>query len=152
MANSDKEAVIVGFNIKMDSGAKDLNETLKIRLETFDIIYKLIDWLKEILEERRPRQEVVEVIGSLKVLKTFGSTKGKHIVGGKVITGKIALGSKLRIMRRDFEIGTGKITELQINKIKAKEVFEGSDCGLQVETKMDIAPGDVLEAFIITIK
>lgn len=152
MANSDKEVVIVGFNIKLDNGARDLNETLKIKLETFDIIYKLIDWLKELVEERRPRQEVVEIIGSLKVLKTFGSTKGKHIVGGKVITGKIALGSKLRIMRRDFEIGTGKISELQINKIKAKEVFDGSDCGLQVETKMDIAPGDVLEAFEVTIK
>jgi len=152
MANSDKEAVIVGFNIKMDNGARDLNETLKVEVQTFDIIYKLIDWLKELMEARRPRQEVVEVIGSLKVLKTFGSTKGKHIVGGKVITGKIAFGSKIRIIRREFEIGTGRISELQINKIKAKEVFEGSDCGLQVETKMDIAPGDVLEAFEVTIK
>jgi translation initiation factor IF-2 len=152
MANSDKEAVIVGFNIKMDNGARDLNETLKIEVQTFDIIYKLIDWLKDLIEIRRPRQEVVEIIGSLKILKTFGSTKGKHIVGGKVITGKIALGSKIRIVRREFEIGTGKISELQINKIKAKEVFEGSDCGLQVETKMDIAPGDVLEAFEVTIK
>ena len=152
MGNVNKESIIVGFNIKMDNGAKDLNESLKVEVRTFDIIYKLIDWLKELLEERRPRQEVIEVIGSLKVLKTFGSTKGKHVVGGKVTTGKIALGGKIRIMRRDFEIGAGKIVELQINKIKAKEVFEGSDCGLQVETKLDIAPGDVLEVFEVTIK
>ncbi len=151
MGNVNKESVIVGFNTKLDNGARDLNETLKVRVETFNIIYKLIDWLKEIVEERRPRQETIEVIGSLKILKTFGGSKGKHIVGGKVTIGKITYGSNIRIIRRDFEIGTGKIVELQVNKIKSKEVQEGSDCGLQVETKMDIAAGDVLEAFEIKI-
>jgi translation initiation factor IF-2 len=152
MGNVNKESIIVGFNIKMDSGATDLNETLKVRVETFDIIYKLIDWLKILVEERRPRMETIEVIGSMKVLKTFGSTKGKHVVGGKVTIGRITQGSTVRIVRRDFEIGNGKIVELQVNKLKSKEVFEGSDCGIQVETKIDIAPGDVLEAFQVTIK
>lgn len=151
MGNVNKESIIVGFNTKLDNGARDLNETLKVKVETFDIIYKLIDWLKEVIEERRPRIETLEIIGSLKVLKTFGSTKDKHVVGGKVITGKITLGSKIRIVRRDFEIGNGKIVELQANKIKSKEIQEGNDCGLQVETKIDIAPGDVLEAFEIKI-
>ncbi len=152
MGNVNKESIIVGFNTKLDSGAIDLNETLKVRVEIFDIIYKLIDWLKILVEERRPRLETIEVIGSLKVLKIFGGTKGKHVVGGKVTTGRIAQGSILRIVRRDFEIGNGKIVELQVNKLKSKEVFEGSDCGIQVETKIDIAPGDVLEAFQVTIK
>ena len=152
MGNVNKESIIVGFNTKIDNSAKDLNESLNVKIETFNIIYKLIDWLKELVEERRPRQETIEVIGALKVLKTFGSTKGKHIVGGKVTTGKITFGSNIRIIRRDFEIGTGKIVELQMNKIKAKEVQEGNDCGLQVETKLDIAPGDVLEAFEIVVK
>jgi translation initiation factor IF-2 len=152
MGNINKESIIVGFNTKIDNGARDLNESLKVKIEIFDIIYKLIDWLKELVEERRPRQETIEVIGSIKVLKTFGATKDKHIVGGKVITGKITFGSNIRIIRRDFEIGTGKIVELQVNKFKSKEVLEGSDCGIQIETKMDISVGDVLEAFIITIK
>lgn len=151
MANINKESVVVGFNIKVDSGARDLNESLKIKIETFDIIYKLIDWLRDLVEERRPRQEVVEVIGSMKILKTFGSTKGKHVVGGRVTMGKITYGSNVRISRREFEIGTGKIVEVQVNKIKAKEVLEGTDCGVQVETKVEIAPGDVLEAFEIKI-
>ena len=151
-ANANKETIIVGFNTKLDNGARDLNETLKVTVETFDIIYKLTDWLKIIIDERRPRVETVEVTGSLKILKTFGSTKDKQVVGGKVIQGRIVNGGIVRIMRRDFEIGKGKIVELQQNKIKAKEVLEESECGVQVETKMNIAPGDVLEAFIITIK
>jgi len=152
MGNVNKESIIVGFNTKIDNGARDLNESLKVEIKTFDIIYKLIDWLKELVEARRPRVETIEVIGAMKVLKTFGSTKGKHVVGGKVTSGRIALGSNIRIIRRDFEIGTGKITELQINKLKTKEVFEGSDCGIQVETKIDVAPGDVLEACEVSIK
>ena len=152
MGNVNKESIIVGFNTKIDSGATDLNETLKVRVEIFNIIYKLIDWLKILIDERRPRMETIEVIGAMKVLKIFGGTKGKHVVGGKVMTGRIAQGSIIRIVRRDFEIGSGKIVELQVNKLKSKEVLEGSDCGIQVETKIDIAPGDVLEAFEVTIK
>ncbi len=151
-ANANKETIVVGFNTKLDNGARDLNETLKVTVETFDIIYKLTDWLKVIIEERRPRVEIVEVTGSLKILKTFGSTKDKQVVGGRVIQGRIVNGGIVRIMRRDFEIGKGKIVELQQNKIKAKEVLEENECGVQVETKVDIAPGDILEAFIITIK
>lgn len=152
MANVNKDTIVVGFNTKMDNGARDLNETLKVNVETFDIIYKLTDWLKIIIEERKPKIETVEVTGSLKILKTFGSTKDKQVVGGKVINGRIVNGGLVRIMRRDFEIGHGKIVELQQNKIKAKEVLEENECGVQVETKIDIAPGDILEAFIITIK
>jgi len=152
MGNVNKESIIVGFNTKMDNGATDLNETLKVKVEIFNIIYKLIDWLKVLVEERRPKMETIEVIGAMKVLKIFGGTKGKHVVGGKVTTGRIAQGSIVRIVRRDFEIGNGKIIELQVNKFKSREALEGSDCGIQVETKVDIAPGDVLEAFEVTIK
>jgi translation initiation factor IF-2 len=152
MASSDSESVIVGFTVKMDAGARDLNETLKVKVETFDIIYKLTDYLKELVEERRPRQETQEVTGAVKILKTFSSTKDKQVIGGKVTEGRITLGGIVRIMRRENEIGRGKIVELQSGKIKAKEVIEGNECGMQVESKVDISGGDVLEAFITVIK
>jgi len=152
MASINKDGIIIGFNIKFDNGARDLNESLKVNVKIFDIIYKLTDWLKEIAEERRPRVKTIEIIGILKILKSFGSTKTKKVVGGTVISGQITSGSEVRIMRRDFEMGYGKITELQQNKIKVKEVSEGTDCGVLVESKIDIAHGDTLEAFVITIK
>lgn len=151
MASINKDTVVIGFNTKIDSSARDLNESLKVQIETFDIIYKLTEWLESLKEERRPRQEIVQVIGSLKVLKTFGQTKNKQIVGGKVLSGRILNGANIRIMRRGQEIGTGKIAELQTNKIRVKEILEGSDCGVQVESKIDIAEGDTLEAFITVI-
>jgi len=152
MASINKESLVLGFNVKIDNSAKDLNDSLNVQIEIFDIIYKLIDRLKEIKEERRPLVKHLEVIGSLKVIKTFGSTKSKHIVGGKVISGKILLGSEVKVRRRDFEIGFGKITELQSNKIRSKEVNEGSDCGLQIETKVDISAGDLIESFEVINK
>lgn len=147
----NKETIVIGFNTKLDNRARDLNESLKVEIKIFEIIYKLTDWLKELIEDRRPKQETVEVTGSVKILRIFGNTKDKKVIGGKVSTGKIILGSKVRIIRRDFEIGTGKIVDLQANKIKTKEVLEGSECGMQIESKIDIAPGDVLEAFIVKI-
>lgn len=151
-ANINKESIIVGFNTKIDKGSRDLNENLHINIKLFDIIYKLTDYLKEIVIERKPKIETLEITGSVKILKTFGKTKDKQVIGGKVIEGKIILGGKIRIMRRDFEIGNGKIVELQANKVKSKEVLEGIECGIQVESKIDIAPGDILEVFIITVK
>ncbi len=151
-ANIDKESVIVGFNVKVESNARDLNENLNVNIQTFDIIYKLTDWLKELMEERRPRVETFDVSGSLKILKVFSATKNNRVAGGKVITGKITDGAVVRIIRQDFEIGRGKIIGLQHNKIKAKTVEEGNECGFLVETKVDIAPGDIIEAFTVEFK
>jgi len=152
MASVGKDTLIVGFNIKIDNKTRDLNESLKVKIEIFDIIYKLTDWLKEVLEDLRPRQETAEIIGSLKVLKTFGETKGKQVVGGKVTNGKIGNNSNIKIIRRDFEIGTGKISEVQMNKIKIGSVEEGNECGILIDSKTEIANGDILEAYIMTLK
>jgi translation initiation factor IF-2 len=152
MASASKKAIIIGFNIKIDNGARDLNESLKVNIYLSDIIYKITDWLKEVIEKEKPKKESIETLGFLKILKIFSSTKNKKVIGGKVLEGKITSNSEVKIKRRDFEIGKGKITELQQNKIKTKEVLADSDCGILLESKVEIAVGDVLEAFIINIE
>ncbi len=151
-ASIDKESIVVGFNVKLEPNARDLNENLHVNIQIFNIIYELTDALAKLAEERRPRQEITEINGKLKVLKTFGETKNSKVIGGKVVEGKIGEGNIVRIMRRDFEIGKGKITGLQLAKIKAKMVEEGTECGLMIDTKIDIASGDIIEAFTITIQ
>jgi translation initiation factor IF-2 len=150
--DSGKGTIIAGFNIKMDNRSKEMCEKYQIVVETSDIIYKLTDWLKERLEERRPKEEKMEISGKAKILKTFSRTKEKQIVGGKVTEGKIVADGPVRIMRREAEIGRGKIVGLEKNKVKSKEVEEGSEFGMMVETKIDIASGDVLESFIMVNK
>ncbi len=150
LASSDKDALIIGFGVKVDNSARDANEKVGTPIEIFNVIYKITDWLKVAMEERRPKKEIEQGAGKLKILKKFSETKERQVVGGKVIEGKIAEGGLVKILRRDFEIGRGKIFGLEKNKVKSKEVEEGSECGVLVETKTEIAPGDVLE-YIVTI-
>lgn len=151
-AVADKETLVVGFNVKVDGSAFETAEKNGIQIQTFDIIYKLTDWLAEMLEERRPREEVIETTGKAKILKTFSKTKERQVVGGKVIEGRLTADANVRIMRRDFEIGHGKVVELQQGKARAKEVMEESEFGMMIETKTDVAPGDIIEAFVLVRK
>ena len=144
--------MIVGFNVKLDSVARDANEQIGVPVELFTIIYKLTEWLDVKLEERRPRVETQEVLGTLKVLKTFSQTREKQVIGGKVTEGRLTSNAIVRIMRRENEIGRGKVVEIQTNKVKTKEVGADTECGLTVESKVEIAPGDILEAFITVTK
>ncbi len=151
LAQSDKDTIILGFNVDMDPRGRDMNEKVGATVQTFNIIYKLTEWLAVELEARRPRKEVREVIGTAKVLKTFSQTKERQVVGCRVDSGVITDGAHITVMRRDFPLATGRIVEMQQAKQKAKEIREG-EAGIMVECKNDIAPGDVLEAFIMVTK
>jgi translation initiation factor IF-2 len=151
-AIADKETLIAGFNVKVDNSAFEIAEKNSVQMQTFDIIYKLTDWLREMLEARRPRETVVETTGKAKILKIFNKTKERLVIGGKVIEGKLTSDATVRILRRDFEIGQGKVVELQQGKIKSREVLEEAEFGMMLETKTEIAPGDVIEAFTLVEK
>ncbi len=146
MASVDPETIIIGFNAKMDSRARDINEQIQATVHTFDIIYKLSEFLAEILETRRPRIEKLVVGGILKAQKIFSKTKDRQVVGGTVQQGEISVGNEVRILRRDFEIGRGTIVGLEQSKVKTKTVVEGLACGCLIESRIEIAPGDMIEA------
>ena len=145
-ASIDTESIIVGFNTKLDPRAREANEQAHVTVENFTIIYKLSEHIQEVIESRRPRIETTHVSGSLKVQKTFNRTKDRQVVGGLVLSGEVNTGNDIRIMRRDNEIGLGTIIGLEQNKNKTKCVAEGVQCGTLVEARIEIAPGDVLEA------
>jgi translation initiation factor IF-2 len=148
MAYSGNNALVIGFgSIKIDASAKDMADRFNITIATFDIIYKLSEWLAEELEKRRPRVVTEEKKGEAKIIRFFSGTKNSQIVGGKVKEGYIALGDNIRILRRDFEIGRGRVVELQQQKLKSKQVGEGYEFGAKIESKCEIAPGDMIEAY-----
>lgn len=144
--------VVVGFAVKVEPKAKDLAERNGVTLMTFDIIYKLREWLEQLVKERTPRVMTEEITGRTKILKTFSVDKDKQVIGGRVESGKLAVGDKIRVMRREAEIARGKIIEVQQQKVKAKEVLEGNECGILAESKLAIAPGDYLESVAMVEK
>lgn len=150
--SSNGDVLIIGFNVKADKSATEIAEMRKIPLNFFNIIYKLTEWLEEKMEELRPRIETTETTGKAKIIRAFSRTKERQIVGGKVVEGKMVLGGIVKIMRRDFEIGRGKIVNLEKTKVKTSVVEEGLEFGMMVESKIEIASGDVLESFFVAQK
>jgi translation initiation factor IF-2 len=146
LASSDQKTVILGFAVKMEAKARDQADRFKIKPELFDIIYKLSEWFDILLESRLPFEEKEVILGTLKIMRTFSSQKDKHVVGGRVETGKIQNGAVVKIVRRGVELGRGRIVELQSQKLKTDTVNEGNECGLMVESKFEMIQNDTLEA------
>ncbi len=152
LANGSHKGVVVGFNTKIDSPAHDLSDRNEIEVKTFDIIYKLTEWLEETLKQHTPKMNVDESTGTAKILKVFSRVKDKQIIGARVDRGSITLGSQVKIMRREGEIGQGRVRELQQQKNKVSEVLEGKEFGALIEAKIEIAPGDHIECFVTVEK
>ncbi len=146
-AQSNPDIIIVAFNSKPDAKAKSILERSTVRVESFDIIYNLIQFVKDLVISKVPKEYIDEVSGVAKVLAIFSKAKDKQIVGGKVQSGSILLGSDVKILRRDVEIGQGKVKELQQQKAKTDEVREGYEFGTLIESKMEIAIGDKIQGF-----
>ncbi len=144
--------IVMGFHTKTEPAAAALAERSGVSINLFDVIYELTDKVSALLLEREPRIEVEEVTGSAKVLKLFSTAKGKQVLGARVLSGKISLGNTVKIIRRESDVGRAKVRELQQAKIAAEEVLEGSEFGAMIESKLEIAPGDVLEAVTMVTK
>jgi translation initiation factor IF-2 len=148
LAQGTEKAVIVAFNVKTDLLAKNFAERAGIEIKSFDIIYKMTEWLKDFLSSRTPKISENVAVGSAKVLKIFSKTKDKQIVGAVVQTGVLSLGNTVSIKRREAEIGQGKIRGMEQQKKKTDSVSVGTEFGVLVEAKMEIAVGDTLESFV----
>ena len=137
-------ALLVGFNSEPTSVAKRLAEASKVQIVTYEIIYKLIDALKDRLTALLPPEIVRTDSGRLSVLAIFKTGKHDMIVGGRVSEGKLLRGSLLEIKRGDEIVGAGSMQNLQQNKQNVDEVGQGNECGVVFEGTTKIAVGDTL--------
>ena len=146
------DSLVLGFNVKVDSKARTSAENSHIQIKTFDIIYKLTEWLAVMAEAKTPKINVEEMTGRAKVLKFFSAVKDKNVIGARVEEGEIRIGDEIKLMRNEIEIGRGKIRELQQMKEKTSEVRSGVEFGCQLQSNITPAPGDKLVAFTIIQK
>jgi len=154
LALSDANTIILGFHVDEDANLKNLNEYESLTIKTFDIIYKLTEWLTDLYEERRIKKQVDTVNGALKVIKTFSRQKNQSLVGGSMNEGTIAVKERCKIVRKGEVVGTGTVVAIQQGKVAADKVSgAGTECGMMIETDLeDILGGDVIESFITEIK
>ncbi len=144
--------LILGFTVKTDASAQRFAEQHGVKIMTFDIIYKLTEWLIEEATNRAPKISVEEQKGTAKILKIFSVNRDKQVLGARVELGAISYNDEVKIMRRENEIARGRVRELQHMKSKVGSVDEGKEFGAMIESKIEIAPGDKIEAFHVISK
>lgn len=141
------EALVIGFRVKADTDVMNLARRENVKISIYDIIYQLLDDLTAALSGLLEPEIVETEIGRMEVLAIFKVSKNEQIIGGKVTTGKIEDKCEMKIMREKELVGVGQIVHLQQNKKDAREVLEGFEAGLKLETQTKIKVGDILECY-----
>lgn len=139
--------VVIAFNTMTEPAARELALRDGVLIETFTIIYELSERVEALVAARAPKVAVEEELGRGVVVKTFSSGAKKQVLGIKLVAGAFAIGSQVKIARRDIEIARGKIENLQQARANVKEVRTEGEFGAEIVAKENAAPGDVLVAF-----
>jgi translation initiation factor IF-2 len=144
--------LVCGFSVKVDPAAKRFADERGVQIHLFDIIYKFSEWLAEEAVLRAPKMATEEQKGIAKILKVFSVNKDKQVLGARVESGSVFVNDEVKIIRRENDIGRGRIRELQHMKNKTGSVEEGKEFGAMIESKIEIAPGDRIEDFHVVMK
>lgn len=144
---STANGLIIGFNVRPDSGATRTAKDKGVEIKSYSIIYELMDDLKKALSGLLSPDVVEKAQGSAEVRDTFSVPKIGVIAGCFVTDGKISRNHMLRLVRDGKVIYEGKVSSLKRFKDDVKEVAQGFECGIGIENFNDIKNGDVIEAF-----
>ena len=143
------DAVVIGFNVVPDEGARVLAERCGVQVRRYSIIYKLTEDLKAALEGLlEPEQREVE-LGRALVQQVFYNSKIGAIAGCRVMSGTMERGARCRVIRDSRILGDYALDSLRREKDDAKEVREGLECGIKLAGFNDVKEADILEAFRI---
>ncbi len=140
-------AVVVGFNVIPDEAARSLADARHVEIRRYDIIYKLAEDIKAIVEGRlRPEERIME-LGRAVVKTVFTITRVGTVAGCYVLTGTIERGCRIRVNRDNRTIGDYGLDSLKRHKDDVKEVPRGMECGIRLSGFNDLKQDDVLEAY-----
>ncbi len=142
--------IIIAFNVGTDLIARDLADRDGVPIHTFSIIYELSEKVAELLSERIPSIDVEQELGRAKVLKPFSSSAKKQVLGARYISGTLALGARVKVLRGGGEeVARGSITNLQQARADVNVIKTEGDFGIEIECRTPLAYGDELVAFTV---
>ena len=147
LADASDNAIILGFNVRPTGAVKEKAKQLGVTINTYSIIYDLIDDVKALLSGMLSPIIKEEVIGQAEVRETFSVPKVGTVAGCMVIDGTIERNAKARVIRDGVVIYDSSIASLKRFKEDVKEVSKGYECGMMIENFNDIKVGDVIEAY-----
>ncbi len=143
-------AVLIAFNVKPSKEAKKLAENEKIKISSFNIIYEVLDYVKQRMSGLLTPDVQEKTIGAAQILEIFKVSGAGKVAGSKVTDGEINSNSDVRIVRDGKIIYTGKVGSLFREKNQVKQVSVGQECGITVKDYIDFQKNDTIEAFNVT--
>jgi translation initiation factor IF-2 len=143
------KGVLIGFNVRADSGARKLIESLGIDVRYYNIIYEAVDEIKAALGGMLAPEQKEQMIGTVEIREVFRISKVGAIAGCYVQDGMIKRTSRVRVLRDNVIIHTGELDSLKRFKDDVKEVKNNFECGLSLKNFNDIEVGDILEVYEI---
>ncbi len=146
---SASNALIIGFNVRPETKARQVAEAEHVEIKCYSIIYELIDDVKKAMAGLLDKKKVEKFLGRAEVRQTFSVPKVGVIAGTAVIDGKVLRGANVRLLRDSRIIWEGKMSSLKRFKDDAKEVAQGFECGIGLDGYNDLKPGDLIEAYQI---
>ena len=141
------KAVLIGFNVRADAGARKLIESSGVDVRYYNIIYEAVDEVKAALGGMLAPEKKESAIGLVEVREVFRISKVGAVAGCYVLDGMIKRASKIRLLRDDVVVHSGELDSLKRFKDDVKEVKAGFECGLSLKGYNDIEVGDLLEVF-----
>lgn len=143
------KAIVIGFNVRADAGARKLAEASDVDLHYYNIIYDAVDELKAAMSGMLAPEQREEAIGTAEIRTVFVASKIGTVAGSYVTSGQVTRGCKFRLLRDNVVIYTGEVESVRRLKDDVKEVKEGFECGIKLRNYNDIKEGDQLEFFEI---
>ena len=143
------KAVVIGFNVRADAGARKLAEGNGVDIHYYNIIYDAVDELKAAMSGMLAPEKREEVIGFAEIRTVFVASKIGTVAGCMVTGGFVNRSAHFRLLRDNVVVYTGELDSLKRMKDDVREVKEGFECGIKLKNYNDIAVGDQLEFFEI---
>ena len=142
MLAAASKAIVIGFNVQADAGARHLAESEGVSIRMYDIIYRMTEDIEKALKGMLTPEFKEVTLGRAEVLQVFKISKLGNIAGCKVREGEIRRNGKVRLTRGNDILFEGEISSLKHEKEDVKEVRTGFECGIWLRNFNDLAAGD----------
>jgi translation initiation factor IF-2 len=143
------KAVIIGFNVRADAGARKLAEGNAVDLRYYNIIYDAVDEIKAAMSGMLAPEQKEELLGTAEIRQVFVASKIGTVAGSMVTSGVVRRGARFRLLRDNVVVYTGEVESVRRLKDDVREVATGFECGIKLKNYNEIKEGDQLEVFEI---
>ena len=141
------KALIIGFNVRADSGAREAMKETGVEVRYYSIIYEAIDDVKQMMTGLLRPEIKEQIVGVAQVREVFRSSKFGVVAGCLVSEGYVRRNNPIRVLRDNVVIFEGALESLRRFKDDVSEVRAGTECGIGVKNYQDVRVGDQIECF-----